>query len=88
MHRTALADRVCATFGFLDARGRMQRAGCLKALRSLERAGQITLPSACSSPGRGGPGRRLGVAVPPPQGVGREVTELEGLELVRVDDAE
>jgi len=32
-HRTALADRVCADFGFIDARGRPQRAGCLKALR-------------------------------------------------------
>ena len=27
LHRTALADRVCATFGFTDARGRVQRAG-------------------------------------------------------------
>ena len=34
LHRTALADRVCATFGFIDAHGRVQRAGCLKALRA------------------------------------------------------
>ena len=34
LHRTALADRVRATFGFRDARGRVQRAGCLKALRA------------------------------------------------------
>ncbi|AGA34544.1 putative transposase [Thioalkalivibrio nitratireducens DSM 14787] len=88
LHRTGLADRVCATLGFLDARGRVQRAGCLKALRALERAGRITLPPARSTPGRGGQGRRLGEAVPAPQGVGREVTELEGLELVRVDTAE
>ncbi|AGA33337.1 putative transposase [Thioalkalivibrio nitratireducens DSM 14787] len=88
LHRTALADQICTTWGFFDARGRPQRAGCLKALRALERAGRITLPPACSSPGRGGQGRRLGVAVPAPQGVGREVTELEGLALVRVDTAE
>ena len=87
-HRTALADQICTTWGFFDARGRPQRAGCLKALRSLERAGRITLPAARSTPGHGGTGRRLGAAVPAPQGVGREVTELEGLELVRVDDAE
>ncbi|WP_237251696.1 hypothetical protein [Thioalkalivibrio nitratireducens] len=63
LHRTGLADRVCATLDFLDARGRVQRAGCLKALRASERAGQMTLPPARNSPGRGGQGRRLGVAV-------------------------
>jgi hypothetical protein len=87
LHRTALADQVCAAFGFLDARGRVQRAGCLKALRALERAGRLMLPPACSNPGRRTHGRRLGVAVPAPQGVGRAVTELAGLELVRVDNA-
>ncbi|WP_290652061.1 hypothetical protein [Aquisalimonas sp.] len=25
-HRTAIADRLCAEFGFIDARGRAQRA--------------------------------------------------------------
>jgi hypothetical protein len=88
LHRTALADRVCATLGFLDARGRPQRAGCLKALRALERAGQMTLPAARSTPGRGGHGRRPGAAVPAAEGVGPEVTDLVGLELVRVEDAE
>lgn len=51
-HRTALADRVCAEFGFRDARGRAQRAGCLEALRALEREGQIVLPAPRTSPGR------------------------------------
>ena len=34
-HRTALAERVCAQFGFVDARARVQRSSCLKALRAL-----------------------------------------------------
>ena len=34
-HRTALAERVCAQFGFIDARWRAQRSSCLKALREL-----------------------------------------------------
>ena len=34
-HRTAVAEAVCAEFGFYDARGAPQRGGCLKALREL-----------------------------------------------------
>jgi len=45
-HRTALADVLCTEFGFHDAQGRSQRAGCLKALRDLERAGHFELPVA------------------------------------------
>ncbi|MCG2601170.1 MAG: IS4 family transposase [Achromobacter sp.] len=84
-HRTALADRVCAEFGFIDARGRAQRAGCLKALRALERDGQITLPPARTAPG---PRRtqRLGDAVAPPQAVPSELSALIDLDLVQVED--
>ena len=81
-HRIGIADQVCAAFGFVDARGRLQRAGCLKALRSLERAGRLTLPAARTQPGRRVE-RRLGAAVAAPQGVGDEVTALEGLALKR-----
>ena len=88
LHRTALADILCSELDFHDARGRPQGAGCLKALRALERAGQVTLPPARSRPGCGSHGRGLGEPVPAPQGVGREVTDLEDLELVQVDDAE
>ncbi|MCG5517412.1 MULTISPECIES: IS4 family transposase, partial [unclassified Ectothiorhodospira] len=85
-HRTGIADQVCATFEFVDARGRFQRASCLKALRSLERAGRLSLPAARTQPGRRVE-RRLGEAVAAPVGVGSEVTELVDLALVRVDDA-
>jgi len=37
-HRTALSDAVCRHFGFFDSRGATQVAGCVKALRELERA--------------------------------------------------
>jgi len=65
-HRTAVADRVCAAFGFVDPIGRAQRAGCLKALRALERAGRLTLPPPRTVTRSGG-ARRLDQAVPPPQ---------------------
>lgn len=43
--RSALGRRVCAEFSFLDARGRPQLAGCMKALGDLaERVPGIELP--------------------------------------------
>lgn len=84
-HRTALADRVCDTFGFFDPAGRAQRAGCLKALRALDRAGRLTLPQPRTAPTPGGV-RRLEHAVAPPQAVPAQAGEVEGLKLVRVDD--
>lgn len=85
--RTALADRACEAFGFFDARGRLRRSGCLKALRSLEASGELVLPA----PRRGGggaPPRRHGVAVAQPEGVPAAVHELRGLSLIRVVDGE
>jgi len=84
-HRTALADRVCAAFGFVDARGRPQRAGCLKALRALDRLGRLTLPPPRTAPTPGG-ARRLEQAVAAPEAVAARADEIEGLELVVVDD--
>ena len=84
-HRTALADRVCAEFGFINARGCAQRASCLKALRALERDGQIVLPAPRTTPGRP-QGRRLEQPVPAPKAVPAEVGELIGLDLVLVED--
>jgi len=43
INRTALADKLCEHFGFFDPRGGKQRAGCLKALRELEKAGKFVL---------------------------------------------
>ena len=40
-NRAAVGRRVCAEFGFVDARGSAQLAGCLKALNTLHKAGRI-----------------------------------------------
>ena len=76
---------MCAEFGFVDARGSAQLAGCLKALNRLEGAGRIVLPAP----------RRRGCA-PSPQcldepvaaatGVPGTVEAVEGLSLVRVEE--
>jgi len=84
-HRTALADRVCATFGFIDPVGRAQRAGCLKALRALEREGRLELPAPRTAPGPRR-ARRLGHAVAPAHGAPAQLTDIVALELVRVED--
>jgi hypothetical protein len=86
-HRTALAERVCAEFGFVDARGRAQRSGCLKALRELERTGHIVLPPPRTRPGRARP-RGLGAAVAPPVGVPAQLAEIVDLELVLVQSVD
>jgi hypothetical protein len=85
--RTAVADEVCVRLGFLDARGRVQRGTCLKALRELEAEGMWRLPEprrrvAARSP------RRLPEAVAPPCEVPESVEHVQGLRLrlVSVED--
>lgn len=85
--RSELAVRVCERFGFQDARGRMQLAGCLKALRELEEGGHFSLPAARVGPGRGSP-RRLSEPVALPGAVPSEVGGVNGLELVLVSTLE
>ncbi len=85
-HRTALAERVCAQFGFVDARARVQRSSCLKALRELERAGHIVLPAARTHPGVTRP-HGLGAPVAAAHEVPGELGQVRDLELVVVEDA-
>jgi len=82
-HRNALAARVCAQFGFYDARGQAQRSGCLKALRELEAAGHVALPAARPGAGRKAP-RRLSQPVPLPLEVPAQAGGVRGLELLWV----
>ncbi len=84
--RSEVADRVCEAFGFRDGLGRLQRAGCLKALAEFEAAGRISLPSPTHSGGGAWRPRRLAEPVPPPKSVPEEVGAVEGLELVPVTD--
>ncbi|TAN77860.1 MAG: IS4 family transposase, partial [Magnetospirillum sp.] len=85
-HRTAVAEAVCATFGFTDARGAPQRGTCLKALRELEAAGALTLPPPARRTGPKRP-RRLGAPVPVPTAVPATVEDVQGLCLERVTTA-
>lgn len=87
VHRTGLARVVCEHFGFYDARGRAQLAGCLKALRDLGCAGEIDLPGARSCPS-GGTARRLGRAVAWPVDLPAQAGAVRGLELVLVESEE
>lgn len=83
--RAAVARRVCAEFGFVDARGSAQLAGCLKAFNRLEEAGQLVLPAAR----RGGcvrSPRRLAAPVAAATGVPDTVEAVEGLSLERVEE--
>lgn len=81
--RSELAKRVCERLGFHDVRGRIQLAGCLKALRELEVAGHFTLPPARHPPGPSRP-RRLAEPVAPPTAVPSAVGALQDLEIVLV----
>jgi hypothetical protein len=87
MNRTTVAEKICRHYGFTDARGALQTSSCLKALRDLERGGQIVLPKPLVQPGRGSP-RRLCEPVPMPQGVPLEVGDVCGLKLVAVESVE
>ena len=54
--RSALGRRVCREFGFSDGRGRLQLAGCLKALLALSTTSdRIVLPARQRSPVRSAP---------------------------------
>jgi hypothetical protein len=86
-NRAALVQATCSQFGFVDARGRTQSAGCVKALRELEHAGHFALPPAGSGgrrPGQAGSARRLGQPVPEPHDVPAAAGQVQGLALVEV----
>jgi hypothetical protein len=82
--RAAVAERVCEHFDFFNALGKPQKAGCLKALRELERVGRIQLPRARRPPPCVDP-RRCTQPVEQPQGVPSVVDELQDLQLIRVE---
>lgn len=86
-NRAALVQATCRQFGFVDARGRVQTAGCVKALRELEHAGHFALPAGGSGGrrlGQVGRARRLGQPVPEPHEVPTAAGDVQGLALVEV----
>jgi hypothetical protein len=82
--RTKLADKLCDHFSFFDPRGNRQRSGCLKALRKLEQAGHVVLPSPMLNSGPKNP-RRLAESVPEPQNVPADAGDINELRLVIVE---
>jgi len=86
-HRNELAEQVCKHFGFYDIRGRLQRGGCVKALRDLEATGHFILPKVCTSHCSHSP-RRLSEPVPAAVDVPARVEDVQELELVWVTTLE
>jgi len=85
--RTSFAKQLCKHYGFLDFQGKLQIAGCLKALRSLSASGHIELPEATKKSGTHTP-RRLNQTVALPIGVPSDVTAIESLEILLVTSSE
>ena len=82
--RSAIAERVCRHFGFLNALGNPQKSGCLKALRELERVGRLQLPQARRQCRQAGPRRRT-EPVEEPRELPARAGQIQELELIRVD---
>ncbi len=81
--RTEVGGRACQLFGFHDARGHPQLAGCMKALRRLDAGGRIQLPAPRHAQRRC-QHRRLVRPVPEPTDVPARVDRVWGLALVEV----
>ena len=84
-NRSSLARAVCQHLGFLDARQRAQTAGCVKALRELERGGHFVLPVATRRSGKAKSARRLDQPVAEPIDVPDQAGDVRGLTLIKVD---
>ena len=83
-NRAAVGRRVCAEFGFVDARGSAQLAGCLKALNTLHKAGRIALPASRRVGGAPTP-QRFDAAVAAATAVPGTVEAVAGLSLELVE---
>ena len=87
-NRTQLAVRLCEHFDLRDPRGRPQQAGCLRALRELEKEGRFELPKRQGVLRSVWNPRRLSDAVEAPKGVPEQAEEVRGLTLVAVETEE
>ena len=85
--RTELVNQLCDRFGFFDPRGERQRAGCIKALRELERKKHIVLPQPGTLRGKRSP-RRLVGGVAEAKEVPGNINEIRELRLLRVETEE
>jgi Domain of unknown function (DUF4338)/Transposase DNA-binding/Transposase DDE domain len=84
--RSSVAEAVCRHFDFVDGRERTQTAGCVKALRELERAGHFALPAVHNRGGIGKSARRLDEPVAMALDVPAQAGDVRGLSLIKVVD--
>ncbi|MCP5020050.1 MAG: IS4 family transposase [Ketobacter sp.] len=83
--RSQLAKDLCEHFNFSDPKGNPQVAGCLKALRELEKDGWFILPASQTSNARKPRvPRRLKEPVVPPYSLPEDAGEIQQLELIQV----
>ena len=82
--RSEVGRRVCAAFDLVDGRGRLQLAGCLKALRALADAETIVLPAPRRAAPANTPVRHEG-PVPAPVDVPGGVAAIGDLAVVAVE---
>ena len=87
INQTNLVDKVCDHFNFFNPQGNKQYSGCLKALRKLERAGHLVLPSPVFKRGPKKP-LRLEEPVPEPQDVPADAGDINKLHLTIVETEE
>ncbi len=80
--RRAFARRICGEFSFVDSRGRLQLAGCMKALATLARASEIVLPAPQAAVANRP--RQLEAAVDEPVDVPRHPARIRDLDVLMV----
>lgn len=83
--RTQFSKELCEHFNFFDPKGHHQIAGCLKALRELEKDGWFILPASKKADGGKplGP-KRLDQPVPAPSTLPEDAGKIQQLKLIRV----
>jgi len=83
--RTRFAEGICEHFNFIDPAGNNQTAGCLKALRKLEKQGWFILPkSKTGSTRQSTAGKRLDEPVAPAEPLPEYVGKIKRLDLIHV----
>ncbi len=87
LNRTALAKQVCSDYGFRDARGHLQIASCLAALRTPEHSERVRLP-ARQTPGGSCVRSRETTPVTAAREVPSTVDQVLGLSLILVTTTE
>lgn len=88
-NRSQLAKTICKKFNFMDSKGDLQESSCLTALKQLEKQKHITLPTIKNKSDKVRKTRtlcRLDLPVEIPINVPEKAGQVEGLELILVED--